>query len=90
MKFYCDNNSTISIAHNQILHQKLIKPAEVDHHFIVKKLNSGSGRPPQEILQNTIDQHTYKETHSSTISIYNKQAQNEEHLLTSLRGSVEV
>ena len=40
MKFYCDNKSTINIAHNLIQHNKT-KHIEVDRHFIKEKLEEG-------------------------------------------------
>lgn len=38
MPLYCDNTSTISIAHNHV-HQDMTKHHEVDRHFIKEKLN---------------------------------------------------
>lgn len=55
----------------------------------MEKLDSGTVCTPQYILKFTIYQHTYKETQLNNL-IYHKQAQNEEHLLISLRGRVEV
>ncbi|RDX93319.1 Copia protein, partial [Mucuna pruriens] len=40
IKLFCNNNSTINIAHNSIQHNK-IKHIEIDKHFIKEKLNSG-------------------------------------------------
>ncbi|RVW35276.1 Retrovirus-related Pol polyprotein from transposon RE1 [Vitis vinifera] len=40
MKHYCDNKSTINIAHNPIQHDKT-KHIEIDRHFIKKKLEEG-------------------------------------------------
>ncbi|RDY01846.1 Copia protein, partial [Mucuna pruriens] len=40
IKLFCDNNSTISIAHNIIQDDKT-KHIEIDRHFIKEKLNSG-------------------------------------------------
>ena len=40
MRLYCDNKSTISIAHNPMQHNRM-KHIEIDKHFIKKKLNSG-------------------------------------------------
>ena len=40
MKLYCDNKSAISIAHNQMQHDR-IKHIEIDRHFIKEKLDSG-------------------------------------------------
>ena len=40
MKFYCDNKSTINIAHNLIQHNKT-KHIEVDRHFIKEELEEG-------------------------------------------------
>jgi len=37
MKFYCDNKSSISIAHNPAQHVRT-KHIEVDKHFIKEKL----------------------------------------------------
>ena len=39
MRLYCDNKSTISIAHNPIQHDRT-KHIEVDRHFIKEKLES--------------------------------------------------
>jgi len=40
MRLYCDNKSTISIAHNSVQHDR-IKHIEVDRHFIKEQLDSG-------------------------------------------------
>ena len=40
MKLYCDNKSTISIAHNPVQHDQT-KHIEIDRHFIKEKLDSG-------------------------------------------------
>ncbi|RDX97708.1 Copia protein, partial [Mucuna pruriens] len=40
MKLFCENNSTISIAHNPILHNRT-KHIEIERHFIKEKLDSG-------------------------------------------------
>ena len=40
MQLYCDNNATISIAHNPIHHDRT-KHVEVDEHFITKELEKG-------------------------------------------------
>ena len=40
MKLYCDNKSSISIAHNPVQHDRT-KHIEVDRHFIKEKLDSG-------------------------------------------------
>ncbi|RDX72513.1 Copia protein, partial [Mucuna pruriens] len=40
IKFFYDNNSAISIAHNLVQHDKA-KHIEIDKHFIEEKLNSG-------------------------------------------------
>ncbi|RDX61537.1 Copia protein, partial [Mucuna pruriens] len=40
IKLFYDNNSTISIAHNPIQHDKT-KHIEIDRHFIKEKLNNG-------------------------------------------------
>ena len=40
MRFYCDNKSAISIAHNPMQHDRT-KYIEVDQHFIKEKLDSG-------------------------------------------------
>ena len=40
MKLYCDNKSTINIAHNLVQHDRT-KHVEVDRHFIKEKLDSG-------------------------------------------------
>jgi len=40
MRLYCDNKSTISIAHNPVQHDRT-KHIEVDRHFIKEKLDSG-------------------------------------------------
>ena len=40
MKLYCDNKSTISIAHNPVQHDRT-KHVEVDWHFIKEKLENG-------------------------------------------------
>ena len=37
MKLFCDNKTTISIAHNLVHHDR-IKHVEVDHHFIKEKI----------------------------------------------------
>ena len=39
MKLYCDNKSTISIAHNPMQHDQT-KHIEIDRHFIKEKLDS--------------------------------------------------
>lgn len=39
MKLFCDNKSTISIAHNLVQHDK-IKQIEIDIHSIKEKLNN--------------------------------------------------
>jgi len=39
MKLYCDNKSTINIAHNPVQHDHT-KYVKVDIHFIKEKLNS--------------------------------------------------
>ena len=41
MKLYCDNKSTINIAHNPVQHDRT-KHVEVNRHFIKEKLESGS------------------------------------------------
>ena len=38
MRLYCDNKSTISIAHNHVYHDRT-KHMEVDRHFIKEKLD---------------------------------------------------
>ena len=40
MKLYCDNKSTINIAHNPILHDRT-KHNKIDRHFIKEKLEKG-------------------------------------------------
>lgn len=40
MQLYCDNKSTISIAHNSVHHDRT-KHVEVDRHFIKDKLDEG-------------------------------------------------
>ena len=40
MKLYCDNKSTISIAHNSVQHDRT-KHIEIGRHFIKEKLDSG-------------------------------------------------
>lgn len=40
MRLYCDNKSTINIAHNPVQHDRT-KHIEVDKHFIKEKLDSG-------------------------------------------------
>ncbi|RDX81424.1 Copia protein, partial [Mucuna pruriens] len=40
IKFFCDNNSAISIAYNLVQHDKT-KHIEIDIHFIKEKLNNG-------------------------------------------------
>ncbi|WMV55458.1 hypothetical protein MTR67_048843 [Solanum verrucosum] len=40
MRLYCDNKSTISIAHNPVQHDRT-KHIEVDRHFIKEKLDKG-------------------------------------------------
>ena len=40
IRLYCDNKSTINIAHNSIQHDTT-KHVEVDKHFIKEKLDSG-------------------------------------------------
>ena len=40
MKLYCDNKSTIRIAHNSVQPDRT-KHIEIDRHFIKEKLNSG-------------------------------------------------
>ncbi|RVW67130.1 Retrovirus-related Pol polyprotein from transposon RE1 [Vitis vinifera] len=40
MKLYCDNKSTINIAHNPILHDRT-KQNKIDRHFIKEKLEKG-------------------------------------------------
>ena len=40
MRLYCDNKSSISIAHNPMQHDRT-KHIEVDRHFIKEKLDSG-------------------------------------------------
>ena len=40
MKLYCDNKSTMNIAHNPIQHDKT-KHIEIDKHFIKEKLEEG-------------------------------------------------
>ena len=40
MQHYCDNKSTISIAHNPVHHDRT-KHVEVDRHFIKEKLDGG-------------------------------------------------
>ena len=40
MKLYCDNKSTISIAHNSVQHDR-IKHIEIDRHFTKEKSDSG-------------------------------------------------
>lgn len=40
MKLYCDNKSTISIAHNPVHHDRT-KHVEVDRHFIREKVDKG-------------------------------------------------
>ncbi|RDX93144.1 Copia protein, partial [Mucuna pruriens] len=40
IKLFCDNNSTISIVHNPIQHDRT-KYIEIDRHFIKEKLNNG-------------------------------------------------
>ena len=40
VQLYCDNQSTISIAHNPIHHDRT-KHVEVDRHFIKKKIDRG-------------------------------------------------
>ncbi|RDY05890.1 Copia protein, partial [Mucuna pruriens] len=40
IKLFCDNNSTVSIAHNLVQHDKT-KHIEIDRHFIKEKLDSG-------------------------------------------------
>ncbi|RDX82784.1 Copia protein, partial [Mucuna pruriens] len=40
IKLFCDNNSTISISHNPVQHDRT-KHIEIERHFIKEKLNSG-------------------------------------------------
>ena len=40
MKLYCDNKSTINIAHNPVQHDRT-KHVEVDNHFIEEILEGG-------------------------------------------------
>lgn len=40
MKLYCDNKSTMSIAHNLVQHDRT-KYIKMDRHFINEKLDSG-------------------------------------------------
>lgn len=40
MKLYCDNKSTINIAHNLVQHERT-KHVEIDRHFIKEKLECG-------------------------------------------------
>ena len=40
MKLYCDNESTINIAHNPVQHDRT-KHIEIDRHFIKEKLEEG-------------------------------------------------
>jgi len=40
MILYCDNKSTITIAHNPVQHERT-KHIEIDRHFIKEKLDSG-------------------------------------------------
>ena len=39
MQLYCNNNATISIAHNPVHHDRT-KHVEVDRHFITEKLDN--------------------------------------------------
>lgn len=41
IQIYCDNQSTISIAHNPIHHDRT-KHVEVDRHFIKEKIDGGT------------------------------------------------
>ena len=43
---------------------------------------------PLHIIRKIVDQHTDHGTYNSTTLIYHKQDENEEYLLTSLRGNV--
>ena len=45
MKLYCDNKSTISIAHNPMQHDRT-KHIEMERHFIKEKLDIGLIRTP--------------------------------------------
>ena len=40
IKIYCDNKTTISIAYNPVLHDR-IKHMKIDKYFIKEKINSG-------------------------------------------------
>ena len=57
MKLYCDNKSTINIAHNSIQHDRT-KHIEIDRHFIKEKLEEGvvcmSNVPSEHQLANIL------------------------------------
>ena len=45
IRLYCDNKSSISIAHNPLQHDRM-KNIKVDRHFIKEKLIVSSYTPP--------------------------------------------
>ena len=50
---FCDNQSTINIAHNPVQHDRT-KHIEIDRHFIKEKLDGGLIRIPYVLSENQV------------------------------------
>ncbi|RVW83701.1 hypothetical protein CK203_046011 [Vitis vinifera] len=83
MKLYCDNKSTINIAHNPIQHDRT-KHIEIDRHFIKEKLEEGVVYVLCSI-RTSISSYPNKRVEQFNVSRSCIQAGNGRHLFLSLR-----
>ena len=102
MKLYCDNKSTINIAHNPIQHNRT-KHIEIDRYFIKEKLKEGvvcmsyfffflisSSVYVLYSIRTSISRYPNKRVEQFNVSQSCIQVGNGRHLFLSLRGSVEL
>ena len=84
MRLYCDNKSTINIAHNPVQHDRT-KHIEIDRHFIKEKLDSGLICTPYVPTHGQLADILTKGLSGSVFQSFVSKG---EYLFTNLRGSV--
>lgn len=87
IKLYCDNKSTINIAHNPVQHDRT-KHVEIDRHFIKEKLESGLLCMPYVPSKEQLADVLTKGLSSTSLQGILKKLGMKDNFTPSLRGSV--